>query len=415
MSSYTPTVTGTGAKARVQRFGAFLAGMVMPNLGAFIAFGLITALFIPTGWVNLIAGRAPDDPLPIAAQISTLVGPLIVILLPLLIGYTGGRLVYDTRGGVVGAVATLGAMLAPVALQLTGAAINADAPAAAPASIAEISPNFLGAFILGPLTALLLKLWDRSIAGKVKGGFEMLVDNFAAGIIGGAMAVFGLYVVGPLTFWLGQALGAATNFLVSTGLLPLVSIIVEPAKVLFLNNALNHGVFTPLGSAEALESGKSILFMIESNPGPGLGILTAMLLFGPRAIRPTVPAAMVVHFLGGIHEIYFPYVLMKPILIIAAILGGATGVLWEVIWGLGLRAPASPGSVIAWALVSPPDNLVLNLIGIILAAAVTALVGSLLLGFGRKENAVDAAIDLEAAKERSAENKRASKGTPATA
>jgi mannitol PTS system EIICBA or EIICB component len=411
MSDFTPAVQGTGFRAAVQRGGAFLAGMVMPNLGAFIAFGLITALFIPTGWVNVIAGTT-EDPLPITTQIGTLVGPLIAILLPLLIGYTGGKLVYDTRGAVVGAVATLGGMLAPVALQLTGLALNADEPLAAPENIAGISPNFLAAFILGPLAALLLKLWDRAIAGKVQGGFEMLVDNFSAGIIGSLVAVFGIYVIGPLTFWIGQGLGAAVNWLVSLNLLPLVSIIVEPAKVLFLNNALNHGVFTPLGSAEALEAGKSILFMIESNPGPGLGILTAMLLFGPRAIRPTVPAAMVVHFLGGIHEIYFPYVLMKPILIIAAILGGATGVLWETIFQLGLRAPASPGSIFAWILVSPPDNLVLNMIGIILAAAVAFIVGAVLLGFGRRESATDEAIDLEAAREQSAANKAASKQQP---
>ncbi|HWR84976.1 MAG TPA: PTS transporter subunit EIIC [Rhodoglobus sp.] len=414
MSDYTPTATGSGARAAVQRFGAFLAGMVMPNLGAFIAFGLITALFIPTGWVNVIAGTT-EDPLPITTQIGTLVGPLIAILLPLLIGYTGGKLVYDTRGAVVGAVATLGGMLAPVALQLTGLALNADEPLAAPESIAGISPNFLAAFVLGPLAALILKLWDRVISGKVRGGFEMLVDNFSAGIIASLVAVFGIYVVGPITFWIGQGLGAAVNWLVSLNLLPLVSIIVEPAKVLFLNNALNHGVFTPLGSAEALDAGKSILFMIESNPGPGLGILTAMLLFGPRAIRPTVPAAMVVHFLGGIHEIYFPYVLMKPILIIAAILGGATGVLWETIFQLGLRAPASPGSIFAWILVSPPDNLVLNMIGIILAAAVAFIVGAVLLGFGRKENATDEAIDLEAAREQSRANKAASKQQPTTA
>jgi len=406
MTAYTPAVTGTGPKAAVQRAGAFLAGMVMPNLGAFIAFGLITALFIPTGWINTIAGTT-DDPLPITAQISTLVGPLIAILLPLLIGYTGGKLVYDTRGGVVGAVATLGGMLAPVALQMTGLTLNATEPSPAPSSIAEVAPNFLAAFILGPLTALLLKLWDRAIAGRVKGGFEMLVDNFAAGIIGGGMAVLGLYVVGPLTFWFGQALGAAANWLVSTGLLPLVSIVVEPAKVLFLNNAINHGVFTPLG-AQAGDAG-SIFFMIETNPGPGLGILTAMLLFGPRAIRPTVPAAMVVHFLGGIHEIYFPYVLMKPILIIAAILGGATGVLWESLLRLTLNAPPSPGSIFAWILVSPPDKLVLNMIGIVLAAGVSFVVGMFLLGFGRKESAVDDAIDLEAAKEQSAANKAASK------
>jgi PTS system mannitol-specific IIC component len=404
MSDYTPAATGTGARATVQRFGAFLAGMVMPNLGAFIAFGLITTLFIPDGWVNKIAGTQTE----VSTQISNVVGPLIVILIPILIAYTGGNRVYGHRGGVVGAVALIGAMLAPVALKLAPISLNGE-ETAPPASIAEIGPTILAAFILGPLTAWLIKKWDGAISGKVKGGFEMLVDNFSAGIIGGAMAVVGLYIVGPITYWISQGLGALANALVQTGLLPLVSIVVEPAKVLFLNNAINHGVFTPLGIEQASEAGKSIFFMIESNPGPGLGILTAMLLFGPRAVRPTVPAAMVVHFLGGIHEIYFPYVLLKPILVVAAIVGGATGVLWESIFHLGLVGPASPGSVIAWGLVSPPDNLALNLIGIVLAAAVTFVIGALLLGFGRKESAVDAEIDLEAAKEKSAANKAASK------
>ncbi len=404
MTAYTPEVTGTGARARVQRFGAFLAGMVMPNLGAFIAFGLITTLFIPDGWVNKIAGTQTE----VSTQISNVVGPLIVILIPILIAFTGGFRVYGHRGGVVGAVALVGAMLAPVALQLTPISLNGE-DVAPPASIAEIGPTILAAFILGPLTAWLLKKWDGVIEGKVKGGFEMLVDNFAAGIIGGAMAVVGLYIVGPITYWITQGLGWLANALVQTQLLPLVSIVVEPAKVLFLNNAINHGVFTPLGIEQASDAGRSIFFMIESNPGPGLGILTAMLLFGPRAIRPTVPAAMVVHFLGGIHEIYFPYVLMKPILVIAAIVGGATGVLWEVIFGLGLVAPASPGSIFAWFAVSPPDQVILIMLGVIISAAVTFVVGMLLLGFGRKESAVDAELDLEAAKEKSAENKAAAK------
>lgn len=404
MTAYTPEVTGTGARARVQRFGAFLAGMVMPNLGAFIAFGLITTLFIPDGWVNKIAGTQTE----VSTQISNVVGPLIVILIPILIAFTGGFRVYGHRGGVVGAVALVGAMLAPVALQLTPISLNGE-DVAPPASIAEIGPTILAAFVLGPLTAWLLKKWDGVIAGKVKGGFEMLVDNFAAGIIGGAMAVVGLYIVGPITYWITQGLGWLANALVQTQLLPLVSIVVEPAKVLFLNNAINHGVFTPLGIEQASDAGRSIFFMIESNPGPGLGILTAMLLFGPRAIRPTVPAAMVVHFLGGIHEIYFPYVLMKPILVIAAIVGGATGVLWEVIFGLGLVAPASPGSIFAWFAVSPPDQVIMIMLGVIISAAVTFVVGMLLLGFGRKESAVDAELDLEAAKEKTAENKAAAK------
>lgn len=404
MSDYTPAVTGTGARAVVQRFGAFLAGMVMPNLGAFIAFGLITTLFIPDGWVNKIAGTQTE----VSTVISSVVGPLIVILIPILIAYTGGYRVHGTRGAVVGAVSLVGAMLAPVALQLTPISLNGE-DVAPPANISEIGPTILAAFILGPLTAWLLKLWDNVIAGKIKGGFEMLVDNFSAGIIGGVMAIVGLYIVGPITFWITQGLGWLANWLINAGVLPLVSIVVEPAKVLFLNNAINHGVFTPLGIEQAADAGRSIFFMIESNPGPGLGILTAMLLFGPRAVRPTVPAAMVVHFLGGIHEIYFPYVLMKPILIIAAIVGGATGVLWESLLGLGLVAPASPGSIFAWFAVSPPDQVILILLGVIISAAVTFVIGALLLGFGRKESAVDAAIDLEAAKEKTAENKAASK------
>jgi PTS system mannitol-specific IIC component len=405
MSNYTPAVTGTGPRAAVQRFGAFLAGMVMPNLGAFIAFGLITTLFIPDGWVNKIAGTQTD----VSTQISSVVGPLIVILIPILIAFTGGYRVYGHRGGVVGAVSLVGAMMAPVAVPwLNGLSLNGE-EVTRPGSIAEIGPTILAAFVLGPLTAWLIKKWDGVIAGKVKGGFEMLVDNFSAGIIGGVMAVVGLYIIGPITFWITQGLGWLANALVTTGLLPLVSIVVEPAKVLFLNNAINHGVFTPLGIEQASEAGRSIFFMIESNPGPGLGILTAMLLFGPRAVRPTVPAAMVVHFLGGIHEIYFPYVLMKPILVVAAIVGGATGVLWEVIFGLGLVAPASPGSIFAWIAVSPPDQLLLIILGVLISAGVAFVVGALLLGFGRKESAVDAAIDLEAAKEKTAENKAASK------
>ncbi|WP_309618067.1 PTS transporter subunit EIIC [Salinibacterium sp.] len=406
MSDFTPAATGTGVRARIQRGGAFLAGMIMPNLGAFIAWGLITALFIPNGWVNEIARNtgaiAKDTNIPFADQALTLVGPMIVWLLPILIGFTGGRLVHGNRGAVVGAVATIGVIVSPLALQL-GATPPADA--------SGLGPQFLGALIIGPVTGLLLKLWDRAIAGKLKAGFEMLVDNFSAGIIGGVMAMVGVFLLGPIVFAIADAFGAAVKALVAANLLPLVSIIIEPAKVLFLNNALNHGVLTPIGADQAAEAGKSIMFMLEANPGPGLGILTAMLLFGPRAIRATVPAAMVVHFLGGIHEIYFPYVLMKPILIIAAIAGGASGVLWFSIFKLGLVSPASPGSIFAWIVASPPSDLLLNMVGILISAAVAAVVGSVLLGFGRNEGA---AMDLDEAKAQSVRNKN-KKTAPAEA
>ncbi len=358
---YTPPVTGTGIKASVQRLGGYLAGMVMPNIGAFIAWGLITALFIPTGWL-------PNE------FFAKLVGPMITLLLPVLIGYTGGRLVHGQRGAVVGAVATI------------GVAIGSDVP------------MFLGAMIIGPLTAYILKLFDKLVEGKVKPGFEMLIDNFSAGIIGGGMAMIGLWRIGPIVAQLTEWAGGAVEWLISHSLLPFVSVLVEPAKVLFLNNAINHGVFGPLGVAESAHTGKSILFMIESNPGPGLGLLLAYLFFGPKSLRPTAPAAIVVQFLGGIHEIYFPYVLMKPRLILAMIGGGAAGVGTFMVTGAGLVATPAPGSIFAYLAVTPKGGYFGVLLGVLIAAGVTFALASILLGFGRLEkDEVVAAPDADVA------------------
>ncbi|MEV0135361.1 PTS mannitol transporter subunit IICB [Dactylosporangium sp. NPDC050688] len=360
MSTYTPQVQGGGLKASVQRVGGYLAAMVMPNIGAFIAWGLITALFIPTGWL-------PNE------KLAGLVGPMITVLLPVLIGYTGGRLVHGQRGAVVGAVATMGLV------------IGADVP------------MFLGAMLIGPLTAYILKLFDGLVENRIRPGFEMLVDNFSAGIIGGAMAIGGVYGIGPVVEWLTKRAGSGVDWLVDKDLLPLTSVLVEPAKVLFLNNAINHGVLGPLGVAEAAEKGKSILFMIESNPGPGLGLLLAFMLFGPRTLRPSVPAAIIVQFLGGIHEIYFPYVLMKPKLILAMIAGGAAGVGTFMITGAGLVATPAPGSIFAYMAVTPKGGYFVVLLGIAISAAVTFAVASVLMGFGRGEPPATEDADGDAA------------------
>ncbi|MEV5739927.1 PTS mannitol transporter subunit IICB [Microbispora rosea] len=343
---YTPTVTGTGVRATIQRFGGHLAGMIMPNIGAFIAWGLITALFIPTGWL-------PNKTL------AELVGPIISTLLPVLIGYTGGRMVHAQRGAVVGAVATMGVV------------VGADVP------------MFLGAMIIGPLAALILKYVDRFTAERTKAGFEMLVDNFTAGIVGAVMAIAGVLAIGPIVEKVTEVAGSGVEWLISHSLLPIASVIIEPAKVLFLNNAINHGVLGPLGVAESVKHGKSILFMLESNPGPGLGLLIAYLLFGPRSLRPSTPAAMIIHFFGGIHEIYFPYVLMKPRLILAVIAGGASGVLTFLVTGAGLVATPSPGSIFAYMAVTPKGGWFGVIAGIVIATAVSFAVAAALLGFGR--------------------------------
>ncbi len=356
MSTAIPAPVGAatgGWRARVQKFGGFLAGMVIPNIGAFIAWGLITAFFIETGWI-------PN------ADLAELVGPMIFFLLPILIGYTGGYLVHGQRGAVVGAVATAGVAIGG----FIGTTVDGEVVQ---------TPMFLGAMIMGPLGGWLIKRFDQAVMHRVRAGFEMLVANFSAGILGAILAILAYWAIGPIVAVISSAAGDAVDFLVDNTLLPLASIIVEPAKVLFLNNAINHGVFAPLGVQDVAEEGKSILFMIETNPGPGLGLLLAYWFFGPRALRPTAPGAIIIHFLGGIHEIYFPYVLMRPILILGMIAGGMAGVFTFLVTGVGLTATPSPGSIFAYLTVTPRGSHVGVLLGVAVAAAVSFAVNALLL------------------------------------
>ncbi len=337
------------ARVHVQRFGTFLSGMIMPNIAAFIAWGFITAFFIETGWT-------PNETL------AALVGPMIIYLLPLLIANMGGRMVYDTRGGVVATIATMGVI------------VGTDIP------------MFIGAMIVGPLAAWIIKQVDKLWAGKIRAGFEMLVDNFSAGIVGAVLAVLAFLGIAPVVTALSGALGSGVDFLIATGLLPLASILIEPAKILFLNNAINHGVLTPLGIEQAAEQGKSILFLLEANPGPGLGILVAFAVFGIGIARASAPGAIIIHFLGGIHEIYFPYVLMKPALVLAVIGGGATGVATNLLFGSGLRAPASPGSIFAVLLQTASDSYIGVILSVVLSATVSFLIAAVILRASRKKD-----------------------------
>jgi PTS system mannitol-specific IIC component len=368
MTTSSTTAKPGGARVGVQKFGTFVSGMVMPNIAAFIAWGFITALFIQTGWLPLLGidpiwvqqlGGWSLDP---EVTNTGLVGPMIIYLLPLLIANTGGRMVYGTRGGVIGTIATMGVII--------GAGI----------------PMFLGAMIVGPGAAWVMKKIDGLWAGRIRAGFEMLVDNFSGGIVGMLLAIASFFLIAPIVTAISNGLEAVIAFLVENSLLPLASLFVEPGKILFLNNAINHGVFTPLGTAESLEKGQSILFLIEANPGPGLGILLAFLVFGVGLLRASAPGAILIHFVGGIHEIYFPYVLAKPLLVVAAIAGGATGVLTNVIFQTGLRAPASPGSIIAVVAQTPPGSLVGVLLSVVFSAAVSFAVASVIIRAGRRRD-----------------------------
>ena len=361
---------GDAAKAGVQKFGGFLSGMVLPNIGAFIAWGLITALFIPTGWF-------PND------YLVKLVDPMIKYLLPLLIGYTGGKLVYGTRGGVVGAIATMGV--------ITGATI----------------PMFLGAMIVGPLGGYMIKKIDEFLDEKIPVGFEMLVNNFSAGIFAGGLTLLAYWLIGPVVNGITVGLGNAAEWVTNKQLLPLIAIIVEPAKILFLNNAINHGVFSPLGIEQVKAAGKSIFFLLESDPGPGLGLLLAYWLHGKGNAKQSAPGAIIIQFFGGIHEIYFPYVLMQPILILAVIGGGVCADLTFVLTKAGLVGPASPGSIIAELTMSPPNGGVFPvLLGIAVGAVVSFLIASVLL----KRSKVSDDESFQSAKNKTKDLKAESKG-----
>ncbi|MBS4219893.1 PTS mannitol transporter subunit IICB [Bacillus sp. FJAT-49711] len=337
-------------KIRIQKLGNFLSSMIMPNISAFITWGLFTALFVPAGFLpNVLLGNLADI--------------MITYLLPFLIGYTGGKLVYDQRGAVVGAIATVGVIVS-----------------------SEI-PMILGAMVIGPICAFFVKKIDRFIEKKIKPGFEMLVHNFTAAIIGGLFMIAAFYTIGPIFSFFTKALTNGVYWMTENGLLPFTSILIEPAKLLFLNNALNHGILLPIGIEQVVETGKSVLFLVEANPGPGVGVLLAYSLFGKDTAKRTAPGAALVQFFGGIHEIYLPYILMRPLLMLAVMIGGICGIATFTFLDGGLLSPVSPGSFLSIIALSPhhASAYIANISGVLVAGAASFLVSVLILKMARKE------------------------------
>lgn len=353
-------------KNALQRFGKFLSAMVMPNIGAFIAWGLITALFIADGWF-------PND------KLASIQPYMLTYLLPILIASQGGYMVGGDRGRIMGAISVMGCI----------AGVGGT----------EGQPMLMGAMVIGPLAGWIIKKFDKAMETRMPAGFEMLINNFSVGIFGMLVSIIAYYIIGPFMQAILAVLSAGVAILVSKGLLPLVAIFLEPAKVLFLNNAINHGVFTPIGIEQAQELGKSIMYMLETNPGPGLGVLIAYMLFSKdQTTKSSAPGAILIHFLGGIHEIYFPYVLMNPIVIAAPILGNACAILFFSITGCGLVGPASPGSIIAFLAMSPRSQIVLSIIGVLIATGVSFLVASPIIKMSGAKNLEDAQGQMAAMK-----------------
>ncbi|MCD7820737.1 MAG: PTS mannitol transporter subunit IICBA [Clostridiales bacterium] len=354
-------------KNGVQKMGKVLSGMVMPNIGALIAFGFLAALFIESGWI-------PN------AQLAELNGPMLTYLIPILIAGQGGYMFGGDRGRVVGSIAIMGAIVSSDYTML------------------------MAAMVLGPLGGWCIKKFDTAMDGHMPAGFEMLINNFSCGIIGMLLAIVGYYAIGPIMSAILAVLTAGVNILINANLLPLIAIFIEPAKVLFLNNAINQGVFTPLASMQAAEAGKSIIYMLEPNPGPGLGVLLAYMFFcKDKATKDSAPGAIIIHFLGGIHEIYFPYVLMNPAVIVAPIVGNIVAIFWFNLTGCGLVGPASPGSIIAFLMMTPADKMLFTIIGVALATGISFAIASPIVRMSGGKS-------LEAAQSEMASMKAESKG-----
>ena len=360
-------------KNGLQKFGKFLSAMVMPNIGAFIAWGFITALFIADGWL-------PNE------RLATIQPYMLYYLIPVLIAGQGGYMVGGDRGRVMGAIAVAG----------TIAGVGGT----------EGQPMLLGAMVMGPLAGWCIKKFDQFMETRMPAGFEMLINNFSVGILGMLLAILGFYGIGPAMTAILAVLSAGVDVLVNHGLLPLAAIFIEPAKVLFLNNAINHGIFTPIGTEQALETGRSIMYMLEADPGPGLGVLLAYWAFAKdKATKQSAPGAVIIHFFGGIHEIYFPYVLMNPIVIIAPIVGNMVAIFWFSIMKCGLVSPAAPGSIIAFLSMTPKDKMWQTIVGVLLATVVSFLIAAPIIKF------TDKGKNLEEAQDQVAANKAKAKGT----
>lgn len=336
-------------KVQIQKIGAFLSGMVMPNIGAFIAWGILTALFIPAGWF-------PNE------TMNKLVSPTLTYLMPILLGYTGGKMVYDKRGGVAGALATMGVVI--------GADIT----------------MLIGGMVMGPLGAWVMKKVDKCFEGRVKPGLEMLVDNFSMGIVGALLMAFGFIAVEPVFNAVLTVLSAGVNWLVAKNLLPLTAIFVQPAQVLFLNNAINHGIMIPLGVEQAAKAGKSILFLVEANGGVWTGVALGFAIWGKGMAKKSAPAATIIMGVGGIAEVTFPYVLSKPKTIIAPILGNMAGLFTLTALHGGTVAAVSPGSFFALLAMTPKGSFVANIAGYVVALVVTALLVGIILKFDKTED-----------------------------
>lgn len=343
-------------KKLLHRFGKFYTKVIINFIGIFIFVGILSVVFGDYGWL-------PNKDIYAISQF------VYKVVIPLMIAYAAGNQAghcgecvgseHLQAGGAIAVMAVSGMILA------------------------DGETGILGAMILGPLSGMLWKHVLQPSVKKVKTGLEMLVRNVVAAFAGSIMTLLAFYLIAPAIAVCADMLLLGVNYLIGHKLIWLVSFVIEPAKVLFLNNSINHGILIPIGMQQAEHMGESILFLLEANPGPGLGILTA-LYWEKKEKRKEYAASMFVEFVGGIHEIYFPEVISNMWLLLALISGGAAGNLCFLVLHGATTGVVSPGSIFAVLLVCAQNRVLGVLVGIFVSAAVSATVAILILKWQKK-------------------------------
>ncbi len=328
-------------KQYIERIGKFYSHIILENVGLFIAYGILSILFSEGGWFP-------------SSTLTPIIEMIYFIVIPVLISYTTGRRIGGNVGGLVAAMAGLGFF-------------SVDG-----------SSYMLGALLTAPMAGWIAKRGLNWIKAHTVVGFEMLFRNLFIGIVGSILLLFSSYCFNPILNQLKNILTWLLDQLFSYNLVPFMSFLIEPGKVMFLNNTINHGLLVPLGIEQVEYMGSSVLFLLETNPVPGFGILLAYFLIEKKE-KKNLLVNMVIQLVGGIHELYFPYVLSNSILFLAVIAGGMAGNFCFLLLQSGVIAPPSPGSILTILLLSPGKNLFGNLFGIAVSAMVSCIIAVIIL------------------------------------
>lgn len=322
----------------IHKIGKFYTRIIMKHIGIFIFIGFLSVVFHDHGWF-------PNEDIYAISQL------MYWTVLPAFIAFEGGRMIAGAEGGILAVLAISGLLLS------------------------ENSIGLLGAMLIGPFAGKLWKYEEQFVERYAGPSFQMLVRNLLIGVCGGILSVLGYFLVSPVLGVVVKTAYGAIDWLVSSQLIGLISIVIEPAKVFFLNNVINHTILVPIGIGQMQEAESSILFLLEANPGPGLGMMAA-LCYRNKEKRSEYVSAMIAQTAGGIHEVYFPFVLSDLRLLIPLILGGIAGNLCFGIMGAGLQGMVSPGSIFTIILMAGRENSIPVLMGICVSA-VLSFAGSL--------------------------------------